>query len=405
MILDDIALAISNLDVSGVYSGVGQIAKITGASITPILLLMAIYIRSLEASLDMFGSNSSGRWTRAVRDIVLWTAVLASYFAICQLVINFANELYKWGAEIGSLDAITKDMNAAIQSRVIKRNKEGFISTIITLAATGGGVFSSITAFFFYLSLLVVAFLSAFLKIAHALTFGVAFIWGLIAIPISISQGFKLLRGWALLFGLALLWPFIQALLIAMLRPVFATALNAIVTQDTNSGVDMMSTELLFTVLNLVFGATLVAAPFLANALISNTSAAHAIVAPFVAAALAGATGAANAAGGAGQRGLSSTKEGVSNIYKTARSAIQGSSTAPTPQQARSISNAKTTFKTNQLTPDTPPTTASGGVNTAGQQTAALQPGAPTPANANLDQQRKTRRGVILNQNKNKAAP
>lgn len=407
MFLDQVAKLIANLDVSGMYDAIGQVAKIVSLTITPAFLIIAIYMRSLETHLGSFSSDSKGRWTRAVRDIVVFTTVCAVYFSACQLIINFSNDIYKFSDNIGSLSSVMDDMDSAVKDRVAKSNKQTITEQILTALTTGGGLLTIFTGFFYYFSLMVVAFLSAFMKIAHTLVFGVAFIWGLIAIPLSVSQGIKLLRGWAILSGVALLWPLIQGLLIAMIRPVFVTGLNSLVTSDTNVGVDMMSTEFLFTMLNFIIGATIISAPFLTNALVSNAGAAQAIVAPFIAAALTAATGAAQTVASTGGAVTGEARKTLTNI----RDAIQGRTPTLNSQQSNSIGNSKKSFNTelknNQIPPVSPDPAGQGQANTGQQlqmQAGGNQPGGAAKSSL-ADKKRQQRRGVILNMNKNKPTP
>lgn len=322
---DDIALLISNLDVSSIYRSSGAIAKVLSVSLSPVLLIIAIYIRILRDSLDTFSSNSSGMWSRAVRDFVMWGVVLALYFSFGNLIINFANDIYRWADEIGGLKLLTADMSAASKTIDAKLKAQSMGSSMLTGLATGAGTLSFITGVFYYLSLLIVAFLVAALKIAHALIFGFAFIWGLIAIPLSVSQSIKLLRGWALLLGFALLWPLVQALLIALIRPTMIGALNMISNADANAGVEMMSADLIMTVLNLLFAATVIAAPYLTSALVNNSPAAAAMVTPFVSAALAGVAAAAGGAQGSAKMARQYLGKDPASILKTVPSAARGS--------------------------------------------------------------------------------
>jgi hypothetical protein len=301
-VFNSISLFASNFDVSSIHAAAGDIAQVVVKYITPTLLILAIYTRILQDSLDTFSTTGSGVWARAVRDFILWGMVLASYFAIGSLIIKFANDIYRWADTVGGLKLITGDMSAAAKFIDEKMKSESTSSSLIRGFVTGGGTLTFITGLFYYLSLLIASFLIVALKIAHALVFGLAFIWGLIAIPVSVSKGIKLLRGWALILGFALVWPLIQALLLAIIRPSIIKALNAIMTQDTNAGVDMLSSDLLMTVLNLIFAATVVAAPYVASALVSNSPAAAAMVTPFVAAAMTGVSGVVGGAKMAGAR-------------------------------------------------------------------------------------------------------
>jgi len=290
--LTKLALFISNVDVSSIHTAAQQLASVVAAFLTPVLLIIAIYVRILRDSLDTFSGGHEGRWARAVKDFLLWGAVCATYFGIGTLIINFANSIYAWCDSIGGLQLITGDMSAVTKAIAAKNDADqasGASGYLLTLLATGNGVFTLITGAFYYFSLLVVAFIEAVMRIAQAMCFGIAFVWGLIAIPVSVSQGITLLRGWGLLMGFSLVWPLMQALVIALIRPPLITIINKLITDQTNAGVDMLTADITLTVLNLIFAAACLTAPFLTNALVSNAPAASAVVSPFVGAAMAGA--------------------------------------------------------------------------------------------------------------------
>ena len=88
------------------------------------------------------------------------------------------------------------------------------------------------TGLAYYMTLILATFVALFFKVANVQVYGVAYIWGLIAIPMSISTTFSILRGWGLLMGLALLWPFVTSLFLAIFASLFANAAG-IVAEDT----------------------------------------------------------------------------------------------------------------------------------------------------------------------------
>lgn len=376
---DSISTFASNFDVSSIHLAAGDLAKVVATYISPTLLILAIYARILQDSLDTFTTSGSGVWARAVRDFIIWGMVLASYFAIGSLIIKFANDIYRWADTVGGLKLITGDMSAAAKFIDQKIKNDSTAGSLIRGYVTGGGSLTFITGLFYYLSLLLASFLVVALKIAHAIVFGLAFIWGLIAIPVSVSRGIKLLRGWALLLGFALVWPLVQALLLAIIRPPFIRALNAIMTQDTNSGVDMLSSDLLMTVLNLIFAATVVAAPFIASALVNNSPAAAAMVTPFVSAAMIGVSGVAGAMSGAKTVGAKLVGRGGGQAAAARKAAGSFGSDSPggnTPKVDKGSSG---------VAPD-----------------AVTPPGSPEASSDSDAKQKQQRRGVIINQNQRK---
>ena len=124
---------------------------------------------------------------------MLWSFVLGSYYAIGNLIIDFINPIYTWLDGFGSLTSTMKSF-----SHVLEQNKIASDNSGITLIGILSAPYALIAMLLYYFTLVIVAFIAAFLKIANALTFGVAFVWGLIAIPVSISTTFNILRGWGI---------------------------------------------------------------------------------------------------------------------------------------------------------------------------------------------------------------
>ena len=221
--MNDLAALLSSFDVKILFDIAKSIADAVGLYLSPVLLLMAIYIRLMETQVDALASG--GKYGTALRDMMIWTFVLGSYYSIGALVIGFVNPIYTWLDSFGSLG---KTMEAF--STIMAKSKLSIDSGGITLIGLASAPYVVIAELFYYGTLILVAFLTAFLKIANVMTFGIAFIWGLIAIPISISTTFRILRGWAYLLGFALVWPVVQGLLMAMFSMLFAGSSETLMT-------------------------------------------------------------------------------------------------------------------------------------------------------------------------------
>jgi hypothetical protein len=106
---------------------------------------------------------------------------------------------------------------------------------------------------------------------------------------------------------LALVWPIIQALLVAMFSMLFSNSADTLMQiSDADPSLRAANIMMLFAVMNLLFAAILVSAPLIANALITNSSAASGIVMPFVAAAVAAGISTIKVRDARGSSGLSS---------------------------------------------------------------------------------------------------
>jgi hypothetical protein len=314
--MNDLAVLLTSFNMEVLFKVAYAIADVVGKYLSPVLLLMAIYMRLMETQIDAL--TGSGKYGTALKDILLWGFVLGAYYAIGALVMEFFNEIYAWLDTFGSLKST---MDA--YSNIMQKNAKEMAASGITLTAVVSAPYNLIAMFLYYGSLIIVAFIAAFLKIANVMAFGIAFIWGLIAIPISISTTFKILRGWAYLLALALVWPIIQALLVAMFSMLFSNSADTLMQiTDADPSLRAANIMMLFAVMNLLFAAILVAAPLIANALVTNSSAASGIVMPFVAAAVAAGISTIK---GRDARGSSS----LSPTLPTAQARPAGSSSVP----------------------------------------------------------------------------
>ena len=149
-------------------------------------------------------------------------------FAVCQTVhiIDLERDL-RLGRIIGSLDMLMKSYSDIMKKWSDRLNMDDL--SLASLVSTPVVMFTGLA---YYMTLILATFVALFFKVANVQVYGVAYIWGLIAIPMSISTTFSILRGWGLLMGLALLWPFVTSLFLAIFASLFANAAG-IVAEDT----------------------------------------------------------------------------------------------------------------------------------------------------------------------------
>lgn len=360
-----------SFDMTVLYSVAYAIAETVAKYLSPVLLLVAIYIRLMETQIDALAG--SGKYGTALRDILLWGFVLGAYYAIGALIMDFFNTIYAWLDSFGSLKATMAAYDNIMTKNAVAVNAKG-----VTALGLISSPYVLVSSLLYYGTLIIVAFISAFLKIANVMAFGIAFIWGLIAIPISISTTFKILRGWAYLLALALVWPIVQALLVAMFSMLFTNSANILMgIPDADPILRGANIMMLFAVMNLLFAAILISAPLIANALVTNSSAASGIVMPFAAAAV--------AAGVATIKGRNAI--GLSSPSPAASAKMPGGLSMPAPR----MNAARSAFANNGLTEIPAAAAAAAPVSTDSA------PGAAT--RARKQQQRK---GVLINQLRNR---
>ncbi len=63
-------------------------------TLSGVLLLVAVLIRLANSSLDSL--EGQGRYAALIKSLLIWGSVLALYFVLAGLVIDFFNVLYSW---------------------------------------------------------------------------------------------------------------------------------------------------------------------------------------------------------------------------------------------------------------------------------------------------------------------
>ncbi|MHB8254180.1 MAG: hypothetical protein ACYDEV_10895 [Acidiferrobacter sp.] len=270
-----VAHLLGYLNPQGVYRVASPVARMLMTTVTPSLFVIALYTRLLETQSDAI--MGAGRFNQALKDMAVWGVVLVAYFALGNLINHYLNALYRVMASIGSLHSVAQQM-AALLTTAAKGPSGlwGMLKEINSLPLHVA------TVLLYYTTLVMTTFLEALLRIAQAIGYEVAFLYGLIAIPLALSRTLTLLRGFAKLMGFFVLWPVIQALLLAVFAPLFTHALADLQRLLGPSDYMLVYAHMLFTVLNLILCAVLIAAPYITASLIENAGAAHPVVSPYL---------------------------------------------------------------------------------------------------------------------------
>ncbi|KAF0190505.1 MAG: hypothetical protein FD165_2673 [Gammaproteobacteria bacterium] len=276
----DIGSVIESLSPNVIYDGGKSLAQFIATFVTPFLLALAIGIRTLETQVDTM-VQGRGKWGGFIKDMGIWITVLAVYFALVMLISDVFNALYNTFSSAGSLSGLMAKFNALMEG-ISNNAGEGAAATFTNIFASPVYLLAWGVNF---LSLLLLAFVAIFLQFAHALAYAMAISWGLIAIPMSITTSFKLLAGWGKYTGIMLVWPIIHYIAFAIFTPLFVNATGNF-SMGIDGAVTLDKTGLYFvlTVINLVACAIMIAAPFVAQALVNNSGAITGVVAPFAAA-------------------------------------------------------------------------------------------------------------------------
>lgn len=294
-----------------IYEGGYQLAQFIASYITPFLLTIALAIRTLETQLDAV-SNGHGRWGRFIRDMGVWITVLAVYFVLAQMINQLFTSLYTAFSSAGSLAGLMEQFSALLMA--IQANGQG-ADTLDGFTNLLSSPLLLMAYFVFYVSFILVAFVAVLMQLAHAIAYSCAVSWGLVAIPMSLTTTFKLLAAWGKFTAIILVWPVFHYIAFALFTPLFMEAARYFIDGTANSvTADKAQVYLVFTVINLLACALIVAAPFIAQSLITN-GAVTGVIAPFAAAAM-GAT--ATVARIGKERALSAGASAISGVRHSA---------------------------------------------------------------------------------------
>jgi len=364
---------------TSIYDGVEIIARGIFTFITPVLLIVAIATRSLEESLDM--TNSQGRWVNALRDMAILGAAITVYFAAGNMVNEFFSATYSYFEKIGSVGSITNQLADTIEQLEAKTQDTG------TLSYLAGSVWNFAGTIVYYSSLIAVTTLIAFLHLAQALGYGLCFCWGLIAIPMSITRNFRLLKGWAMFTAFILMWPVVESLTMGLISSIFSEMGQTMTgSASGNTDLDQGAVMMMYTTLNIILFMIAVVAPFVTNALVSNAPAGKDFVVPFIAGAMANVAAmnhvnakagapAANAVGNMGKAVGGGIIDRVGSEASYIKSAFRGQPSTAVNSEFSELKNTSASTATSS--------------------------GSKTTTDPS---ERQARRGAIINQNKNKAS-
>ncbi|KAF0190540.1 MAG: Antifreeze glycoprotein [Gammaproteobacteria bacterium] len=287
--MDAVVSLIDLFKPGDIYANVDVIATWVLTHVTPVLVIIAMWIRLTETQLDSFTGQS--RYAMAVRDCFWYGFLLASYFALGSLVSYAFNTFYGMFNEKGSFEVVFAQMQHFMEAinAMDKTENDGPLDHLVNgVAAIAALPLLGTAALIHYVSLVLVVCVLIFMRQALAIGYGLAFVWGLIAIPLAITNQWKVLRGWGIFAGAILLWPIVESILIWFFAPLLTNAAHHLISGDAGSFVaEKSSVYLLYTVLNFLICALLAAAPLIAGALAANNSAMNSLVMPFVGGALA----------------------------------------------------------------------------------------------------------------------
>jgi len=300
-------LLVLSLDPSRVYQLGEQVAWTVFTTITPVLLIIAVAVRTLETQLDT--TTSMGKWERAIRDFFLFGFLIGSYFGIMMMFNLLMNEIYVITHDLGNLKMIAQQMKRLLS----EANKGGDPALGDTISWYAGPLNGIMTIFFWATNLFVIC-THVILKGAHGMIYTFVLVYGLIAIPLSMTSNFKLLKGWATLLGGTLLWPIVEGLLMGFFGILFQDAAQEIINTGGVASGNEGNFKAFFSVINVTLAVMMILAPVISATLVANANSMFALVAPFASGAMSIGLGALAAGkvmipGGSGFRAMRSGGE------------------------------------------------------------------------------------------------
>ena len=251
-----------------IYEGGYQIALAYLTTLSGVLLIIAVIIRLANSSLDSLDGH--GRYAALIKSLLIWGTVLALYFVLAGLIIDFFNVLYSWTRSNGSIGRALSELGQVLQEIEARQAAaRDDMSTLDVLGDLAGNLPRGIAFVLFFISFVLLISVQLFFQIAQAIGFTAALVFGTVAIPMAVSQKLSVLKGWGVFTATILIWPMIESLfmylLIGMTSQIQMDVGGAGASNASAAGV-----YLVFTVMNSVMAVTIIAAPFVTQALISE---------------------------------------------------------------------------------------------------------------------------------------
>jgi hypothetical protein len=268
-----------------IYEAAYQIALAYLTTLSGVLLLIAVLIRLANSSLDSL--EGQGRYAALIKSLLIWGTVLALYFVLAGLVIDFFNVLYSWTRHNGSIGRALSELGQVLQAIDARQTaaREG-MGTLDVLGDLAGNIPRGIAFVLFFISFVLLVSVQLFFQVAQAVGYATALVFGTVAIPMAVSQKLSVLKGWGVFTATMLIWPIVESLFMYLLIGMTAQ-IQLDVGSAGASNASAAGVYLMFTVMNAVMTVTLIAAPFVTQALVANSGSIAGVVTPFVGGAMA----------------------------------------------------------------------------------------------------------------------
>lgn len=281
--LDLLGLFVNNFDIQVIYELGWYAAWQWTALISGIVLAIAISIRMVEEKIKMVKGGAS-EYMNAGTTVLIITVLLAVYFSIAWVLINFFQSLYGVLNTSDAMQQMTSQLDSLL-GQLLDKDYAFSWSDIVDSA------YAVLATFAYAISFCALIFVIVGMRVAHALLVSFCLFWGSVALPMSVTVGMKQLESWGKLCVLALIWPIVDAFLMYLVSGVFSEMLTR-----SGLGLDAITEWNLghllfymgvFSIINVFLIATTVSAPVIAQALASGSGNVSGLVGSFATAGIA----------------------------------------------------------------------------------------------------------------------
>jgi hypothetical protein len=275
-------LFVEHFEVARIYEVGWMAAREWMAVVTGVLLAIAIGIRSLEEKVNLLSGGQSG-YMKMVVNIFILTCAIGLYFTIAQLIISFFNALYSV-LENSTVVQMGEKLDSVIDK--LKEKEHEF-----SWSEVGDAVFSAFALIAYWLTHMVLVFVTVAMRIAHALLVSWCLFYGAVALPMSITTGLKMLTPLRNLALMVLLWPLVESFFMFAISASFTMMLDSSYLNLDNFTTWNMGVLVFyltaFAIINVLLAASLIAAPYVAQGLANGSGNVTGVIGSFAGAGIA----------------------------------------------------------------------------------------------------------------------
>lgn len=280
--LDLMGTFANNFNLDDIYEAGWYAAQAWMGVISGTLVALAIGIRSLEEKINLITTGKSN-YLAMFTNVIIIAVCIGLYFGLAHLVIQLLNAIYGSLNHADSVRTMTSQLDD-IRTGILEKDYEFAMGDI------ADSLYTVVATFAYAITFCVLVALMLFCRIAHAILVTFCLFWGAVALPMSITTGLKMLKGWKIMCLTAAIWPVVESFFLYLVT----TALSNML-ESSNLGVEDVETwnmgTLLFylgvfSIINLLLISFIVSAPLIATAVANGSGGIAGMVGSFAGAAI-----------------------------------------------------------------------------------------------------------------------